>query len=502
MINLSNYRTVKKEIFNYICARTPLIVVKSAERERVERLLAELAMEKNLDLEYYTDAKQVYNLRNEGTPLNIDSDPLGYMVKIFKKRHNMVFAIGDIKHLDSDNSYSRDLLNVLYLAKESSCTVIIVTPDEVWSRLVRFGMITSLDYPDMNERVMQISEFIQTYSGRFRINWDEEATRKAATLLRGFSEIQLDNILSAALVSPQGLGKNNIVDLTKQKNRLYSGVSTVQLVEVSPNIKVAGLENLKEWLEEKKSIFFAPDEILKDREIETPKGILLAGIPGCGKSLSAKMISLQWELPLFRFDLGTVYDKWVGESEKKMKEALDFIDNVSTCVLCIDEIEKALSTSDSGNDTGKRILGQFLFWLQESTSRVFLVATANDVTKLPTELFRKGRFSEMFFVDLPNKSERKSVIEHYASRCLHLEFREYELESLVESTKGYSSADIEIAIKDVAQFAILHGQDKITFDLVKKKIEAIIPISISNPETIDECRAWGNERAINASKED
>lgn len=502
MINLSNYRTVKKEIFNYICARTPLIVVKSAERERVERLLAELAMEKNLDLEYYTDAKQVYNLRNEGTPLNIDSDPLGYMVKIFKKRHNMVFAIGDIKHLDSDNSYSRDLLNVLYLAKESSCTVIIVTPDEVWSRLVRFGMITSLDYPDMNERVMQISEFIQTYSGRFRINWDEEATRKAATLLRGFSEIQLDNILSAALVSPQGLGKNNIVDLTKQKNRLYSGVSTVQLVEVSPNIKVAGLENLKEWLEEKKSIFFAPDEILKDREIETPKGILLAGIPGCGKSLSAKMISLQWELPLFRFDLGTVYDKWVGESEKKMKEALDFIDNVSPCVLWIDEIEKALSTSDSGNDTGKRILGQFLFWLQESTSRVFLVATANDVTKLPTELFRKGRFSEMFFVDLPNKSERKSVIEHYASRCLHLEFREYELESLVESTKGYSSADIEIAIKDVAQFAILHGQDKITFDLVKKKIEAIIPISISNPETIDECRAWGNERAINASKED
>ena len=502
MINLSNYRTVKKEIFNYICARTPLIVVKSAERERVERLLAELAMEKNLDLEYYTDAKQVYNLRNEGTPLNIDSDPLGYMVKIFKKRHNMVFAIGDIKHLDSDNSYSRDLLNVLYLAKESSCTVIIVTPDEVWSRLVRFGMITSLDYPDMNERVMQISEFIQTYSGRFRINWDEEATRKAATLLRGFSEIQLDNILSAALVSPQGLGKNNIVDLTKQKNRLYSGVSTVQLVEVSPNIKVAGLEYLKECLEEKKSIFFAPDEILKDREIETPKGILLAGIPGCGKSLSAKMISLQWELPLFRFDLGTVYDKWVGESEKKMKEALDFIDNVSPCVLWIDEIEKALSTSDSGNDTGKRILGQFLFWLQESTSRVFLVATANDVTKLPTELFRKGRFSEMFFVDLPNKSERKSVIEHYASRCLHLEFREYELESLVESTKGYSSADIEIAIKDVAQFAILHGQDKITFDLVKKKIEAIIPISISNPETIDECRAWGNERAINASKED
>ena len=499
---MSNFRTVKKEIFNYICARTPLIIVKSAERERVERLLGELAYEKNLDLEYYTDAKQVYNMKNEGTPLNIDSDPLGYMVKTFKKRHNMIFAIGDIKHLDCDNSYSRDLLNVLYLAKESSCTVIIVTPDEVWSRLVRFGMITVLDFPDMNERAIQINEFIRTYSGRFKINWDDEATRKAATLLRGFSEIQLENILSAALVSPQGLGKNNIVDLTKQKNRLYSGVSTVQLVEVNPTIKVAGLENLKDWLKEKKNIFFAPDEVLASRSLETPKGILLAGVPGCGKSLSAKMISLEWELPLFRFDLGNVYDKWVGESEKKMKEALDFIDNVSPCVLWIDEIEKALSTSDSGNDTGKRILGQFLFWLQESTSRVFLVATANDVTKLPSELFRKGRFSEMFFIDLPNKEERNSVILYYGDRCLHVNFLDSELETLVDLTKGYSSADIETAIKEVAQYAILNGQDAITFDLVCKKIKSIIPISISNPETIEQCRSWGNERAINASRED
>ncbi len=499
---MSDFRTVKKEIYNYICARTPLIIVKSAERERVERLLVELSNEKNVDLEYYTDAKQVYNLRNEGNALNIDSDPLGYMVKTFKKRHNVCFAVGDIKHLDTDNSYSRDLLNVLYLAKENSCSVIIVTPDEIWSRLVRFGMITSLDFPDMIERAQQISQFVNTYSGRFKINWDEEATRKAATLLRGFSEIQLDNILSAALVSPNGLGKNNIVDLTKQKNRLYSGVSTVQLVDVNPSTQTAGLEVLKEWLAEKKNIFFTPDEILKSRDLQTPKGILLAGVPGCGKSLSAKMISLEWELPLFRFDLGTVYDKWVGESEKKMKEALDFIDNVSPCVLWIDEIEKALSTSDSGNDTGKRILGQFLFWLQESTSRVFLVATANDVTKLPSELFRKGRFSEMFFIDLPNRAERKAVIEQYSSRSLKVDYSGDEILNLIDLTKGYSSADIETAIKEVAQYAILNGQEAINFKLIQEKIKQIIPISVSNPETIKSCREWGEERAIAASKED
>lgn len=503
MIKLSNFRTVKKEIYNYICARTPLIIVKSAERERVEKLLAELAYEKNIDLEYYTDAKQVINLRgNNSVPLNINSDPLKHMIDTFKKRKNLVFAIGDIKNVNFDNSYSRDFLNVLYLAKESACSVILVTPDEVWSRLVRFGMITSLDYPDMYERMNQIREFIQTYSGRFRINWDEDATRKAATLLRGFSEIQLDNILSTALVSPQGLDKNNIIDLTKQKNRLYSGVSTVTLVDVNPNTKVAGLENLKSWLSEKKNIFFASDEVLESRDLETPKGILLAGVPGCGKSLSAKMISLEWELPLFRFDLGTVYDKYVGESEKKMREALEFIDNVSPCVLWIDEIEKALATSDSGNDTGKRILGQFLFWLQESTSRVFLVATANDVSKLPSELFRKGRFSEMFFIDLPNKGEREAVIEYYCKRCLHEDLNSSELEYLVNVTEGYSSADIETSIKEVAQYAILNGQEAVDINIIVEKIKSLIPISISNPETVEACRKWGNERAISASKED
>ena len=187
----------------------------------------------------------------------------------------------------------------------------------------------------------------------------------AATLLRGFSEIQIENILSTALVSQSRLGREDLYGLTSQKSRLYSAVSSIQMVKVDRNLTVSGLDALKEWLNSKKSIFFASDEDLQQRDLTTPKGILLAGVPGCGKSLSAKMVAKEWELPLFRFDIGTVYDKWVGESEKKMKDALQFIDNVSPCVVWVDEIEKALSVSDSGNDTGKRVLGQFLFWLQE-----------------------------------------------------------------------------------------------------------------------------------------
>jgi SpoVK/Ycf46/Vps4 family AAA+-type ATPase len=203
------------------------------------------------------------------------------------------------------------------------------------------------------------------------------------------------------------------------------------MVYVDRDLKVSGLEALKKWLDSKKTIFFASDDALQERDLTTPKGILLAGVPGCGKSLSAKMVAKEWELPLFRFDIGTVYDKWVGESEKKMKEALQFIDNVSPCVVWVDEIEKALSVSNSGNDTGNRVLGQFLFWLQESKSRVFLVATANDISLLPFELFRKGRFSEIFFIDLPNAAERKAAISQYADKSLHIRFSDIDMKELV-----------------------------------------------------------------------
>ena len=238
---------------------------------------------------------------------------------------------------------------------------------------------------------------------------------------------------------------------------------------------------------------------MKERDLTTPKGILLAGVPGCGKSLSAKMVAKEWKLPLFRFDIGTVYDKWVGESEKKMKEALQFIDNVSPCVVWVDEIEKALSVSDSGNDTGKRVLGQFLFWLQESKSRVFLVATANDISLLPFELFRKGRFSEIFFIDLPDASERQAVIAQYAKKSLHVDLSEAHMEELVSISEGFSYSDIEYAIKDVAQLALVDGQSAVTQEAIVSKFNEIVPISQNNPDMVEKVRKWGSERAVAAS---
>ena len=495
---MGNYVSTKAEIKDYICARTPLVVVDSPERERVERMLREIASELNVDISYYTDSKQVFSLKGEGTK-DVDSDPLQFIASTFKKHRNLIFAFGDIKRIGEDNAYSREVLNILYLAKETNCTLVLITADTVWSRLAQFGMLTTLDYSDMEERTSQIEDFISRFKGRYTIEWDADDIHMAATLLRGFSEIQIENILSTELVSKHRLSKEHIYELTSQKSRLYSAVSSIQMIQVDRDLKVSGLEVLKSWLNEKKRIFFASDDALKERDLTTPKGILLAGVPGCGKSLSAKMVAKEWKLPLFRFDIGTVYDKWVGESEKKMKEALQFIDNVSPCVVWVDEIEKALSVSDSGNDTGKRVLGQFLFWLQESKSRVFLVATANDISLLPFELFRKGRFSEIFFIDLPDASERQAVIAQYAKKSLHVDLSEAHMEELVSISEGFSYSDIEYAIKDVAQLALVDGQSAVTQEAIVSKFNEIVPISQNNPDMVEKVRKWGSERAVAAS---
>ena len=495
---MGNYASAKAEIKKYILARTPLIVIDSSERERAERILREIGAELNINVGYYTDAKQVCFLNGEGTK-DADGDPLQFIAEEFKKHRNSTFAFGDVKRIGEDNAYSREVLNILYLAKEQNCTLILITADNVWPRLVQFGMITVLDYPDTEERFSQINGFISRFGGRFAIEWNKGDVRMAATLLRGFSEIQIENILSAELVSKGCLSKEHIYGLTAQKSRLYSSVSSIQEVQVDRDLKVSGLKALKSWLNEKKKIFFASDEALRERDLTTPKGILLAGVPGCGKSLSAKMAAKEWKLPLFRFDIGTIYDKWVGESEKKMKEALRFMDNVSPCVVWVDEIEKALSVSDSGNDTGKRVLGQFLFWLQESTSRVFLVATANDISSLPFELFRKGRFSEIFFIDLPDEEERRDVISQYAGKSLLMDLNDEEMGELVSISEGFSYSDIEYAIKDIAQLALTDGQQAITYEAVVKKFKEIVPISKNNPDMVERIRKWGLERAVAAS---
>lgn len=498
---MSNYTSLKKEIITYLKARIPFIVIQTIERERVERMLSEIYEDNHIDMEFYSDSKQLYKPDSLSGGKDINNDPIQYAIDSFKKKRYMTLAIFDINHISNDNSFSRDVLNALYLGRENNCTIIAVTGDSVWMRLINLGLVTTLDYPDDQERTKQLVDFITRYKNKYPIDWNKDDLFLASTILKGFSEMQIDNVLSAEIAISGGLYKSKIHKLTEQKNRLFGSIPNVEYIDVDNKISVAGLDNLKQWLVNKKQIFFAPQDILQKYDLSSPKGILLAGVPGCGKSLTAKLISQEWQLPLFKFNLDTIYDKWVGESERKMQDALRFIDNIAPCILWVDEIEKALSSSDSSNDTGKRIISQFLFWLQESKSRVFLIATANDISLLPPELFRKGRFSEIFFIDLPNKEERTQAILYYLDKSLHYKATDEEIEQLVTISKGYSYADIETAIKETTQLLILNKDFEININIIIDKFNSIIPISKNNPEIINKIREWGYKRACLASSE-
>ncbi|MBD5459851.1 MAG: AAA family ATPase [Lachnospiraceae bacterium] len=497
---MANYLQVKKELMNYIYARTPLVIVNTTERERVERMLYEIAGNSQINFMYYTDAKQVKSIGTKSDYIDTDDDPLGFFLNQIKRQRSLNIVLGDVRRISDDNAYSRELMNILYMAKENNGVVILITSDYIWTRISGFGMVINLDFPDDIERNNQIQKFVNMYSGRFTIEWKEEDIVRVATILRGFTEIQIDNILSSEIIGNNGLRKNRISELANQKQKIYPKVGSVQHINLNKKHVVDGMDMLKEWLELKKQIFFMPEEKLQEYDLEAPKGILLVGVPGCGKSLTAKLVAQEWDLPLFRFDIGSVFDKWVGESEKKMREALQFIENVSPCVLWIDEIEKVLASSDAGNETGKRVLGEFLFWIQEASSKVFMVATANDVSALPYELYRKGRFSEVFYAGLPSESERRNTLKHYIQASLKTDISENMLDRLVEKTNGYSYADIETAVKEVAQTMLLQEVKSVTPDKLLSAIASIIPISQINPELVEGIEKWGKARAINVSK--
>lgn len=497
---MSNYAQAKQEILNFIRAGTPLVLIETAERRRAERLLRELAVNDGVDLQYYTEARQVTTFTGAATK-DTGGDPLAYMARLFKNRRKAVFAYGDVKRIADDNAFSRELLNVLYLACESGGTVVLVTADLVWPRIARFGMLTRLDLPDREERQAQLERFLKGRGRPVPTDWDAADLRRAAALLRGFTELQIENVLSTAVAGQGGLYRRDMADLTRQKSRLYAAVPCVQEVPSDGGEALAGLDRLKEWLADKQRVFFAPDEALDARGVKPPRGVLLFGVPGCGKSSAAKMIARSWELPLFRFDIGSVYDKWVGESEKKMRDALQFLDNVAPCVVWVDEIEKGLAVSADGNDTGKRVLGQFLYWLQESHRRVFLAATANDVEALPAELFRKGRFSETFFLDLPGPADRAAAIRQYAGRALDAELTPAELNALTAASDGFSYADIEYAVTEVAQRMIADERAAVHPGELEQQFARIIPFAQSNPETLEKIRAWGRQRAVPAAQQ-
>lgn len=497
-----NYEETKKLMKQYLLARIPFISFNTIETNRAINILKELSSELNLPINVHSMSKGITDIVNN----NLVSDEktimgvLDYIGEQIKVKENATFVLTDVSELENESTVSRYLNDIVTMAEEKGGTIIVITSSPIWTNLQRLGMNITLDLPKENELYTLIKNSVTPYYNQITVEWDENNFKEAATILLGLSEIEVKNVISS-LIAKGSLLKDDLVELKFAKDSMFSEISGLEKIEVDPTIAFGGLDGLKEWLDEKKKLL-SPDkkEEMQQRGIKPPRGILIVGVPGCGKSLSAKAIAVKWQMPLYLLDFATVQGRYVGQSEQQLKEALETAEHVSPCILWIDEIEKGLSGAAGDSGVTNRMIGQFLFWLQECKKEVFVVATANNINNLPAELLRKGRFDEMFFVDLPNDDERKEIIQLYLLRYLKVKANDEFINKLVNLSKGFAGSDLEASIREIA-YQVVANNITLTENIFIDTFNKTVSLSKTNPEKIEKIRAWGKDHALPATKQ-
>ncbi len=501
---MSDIAKSKELLRRYSIARIPFISINTIERARTLDVLKSISEELNLPFCVHTLSKGIYDLTTEKI-ISEDKSVYGaidYMSEQMKRKQYMTLVLTEVPDLSTDNSDAKQLLDLVTLANESGGVVMVLTSNPVWNQLQRQGMVIKIDLPNEDEMYAIIKEYIDDYRSEIPIEWDNSDIREAAATLAGVTRIEAENVI-AALIASKRITKADMDEVRHAKDRLFSDISGLEKIDVDESVKnVGGLAGLRKWLDEKKELL-TPEkrDMLKAKGLQPPRGILLVGVPGCGKSLSAKSISANWKLPLYRLDFATVQGSYVGQSEQQLKDALTTAENVSPCILWIDEIEKGLSGAGSSNDGGvsTRMVGQFLFWLQECKKQVFVVATANDVSMLPSELLRRGRFDELFFVDLPTADERRDILMLYMRKYLRVDFVGPFADRIVELTDGFTGADLESTVRDLAYRTIANSNFVMNEENIITAFNNVVPLSQTSPEKIEAIRDWGKERAVPAS---
>jgi ATP-dependent 26S proteasome regulatory subunit len=491
------------KIRQYSLARIPFISFNTLEKNRALEVCKIVSEELALPFYVHTLSKGMYDI-SSGRTVNDDKSLMGaldFITEQIKVKQNLTFILTEVSDIENDTMTARYLQDVVSLAEEYGGVIIALTTTSVWGQLQRAGMSLELDLPNEEEMLRIIQDNIEPYKRDIEIEWDNNDYREAATILAGVTQVEAQNVI-VSLIANKAIKKSDLIELNFAKNKLFSNIEGLEKIDVSQNIlDVGGLSGLKEWLNSKKKLQTAEkrDE-LRRRGLQPPRGVLLVGVPGCGKSLSAKAIAAFWNLPLYRLDFATVQGQYVGQSEQQLKEAFQTAEHLSPCVLWIDEIEKGLGTSGSDSSgVTTRMVGQFLFWMQECRKLVFVVATANDVSKLPSELIRRGRFDELFFVDLPSESEREEIISLYLNKYINMRLSESSMRQLVEITDGFTGADLESSIRDVAYRLIADDELQYSDELIINSLKNVIPLSKTSPEKIEAIREWGRERAVPAS---
>lgn len=386
-------------------------------------------------------------------------------------------VIALLKRISENNLYNDSFSTTIFILSE-----VTVIPRELENYITVFD----IPLPTTSEILLLINEFISDMG----IAVDQDVINDIALSFKGLNEFQIKQILNLAYQDGGFIDSTDKALILKEKEQFIRKAGMLEIVNFTETVDdIGGLENLKEWLTRKAKVFASLDKALKFG-VDVPKGILFVGMPGCGKSLTAKATASLFQIPLVRLDVGRLLGKYVGESEQNMRKALQLSEAISPCVLWVDEIEKSFSgvgNSANSSEVTTRLFGQFLTWMQEKENSVFIVATANDISCLPPEFLRKGRFDELFFVDLPNGEERRKIIDIHL-RKRHKWNKKIDTIALIKETNGFSGADLEAVVKDTVELAFIDGRSTITTEDLLDTIKNTKSISSSLKDKIAELK--------------
>lgn len=361
--------------------------------------------------------------------------------------------------------------------------------------LTRYAASVSLSMPSDDEILAIIRDEAREWAnlhGSQRIRTDNTTLKKLVSNLRGLPHQDVRRLAHGAIADDGAITEADLPEVTKAKFALMEMDGVLHFEYSTAHMKeVAGLTNLKKWLNNREQALKQADA---GKGIDRPKGVLLFGVQGGGKSLAAKAIAGVWGMPLLRLDMASLFNKFVGETERNLREALKLADLMSPCVLWMDELEKGMASGESDSGTPKRLLGTLLTWMAERKSQVFMVATSNDISQLPPELMRKGRFDEIFFVDLPSAEVREAILS------IHINKRGYDaskfnLPFLAALSEGFTGAELEQAVVS-AIYAAMANDDNLQTVKIEEAIQKTQPLSVVMAEKMAELRQWASDRAV------
>jgi AAA+ superfamily predicted ATPase len=480
-------------------ARTPFVYVVSFEEKRILEDLKSLCEKRKTALYTWDHADHFQSIRGSEAPPEA-RDAFAALEAIESIDGRAVFLFPDFHHCWHEQPrIVRKVRNLAHSLKYTHKTLVVTSPvRKLPEELEDDAALLDYHPPDIKDLKRILAGLLAAPGTKVDLTAEDTETLVRSAL--GLSSTQAQRVFAKAIVSGGVLNRDDIALIAREKRQIIRGSGALDVYEARESIRdVGGLDVLKKWLRLRQSAF---SEAAREYGLPEPKGIALIGIPGTGKSLTAKMIAGLWKLPLVRLDIGALYGRFVGESEENARRALRLASTIAPCVLWIDELEKGVSTGDADGGTSLRVLATLLSWMQEKTKPVFVVATANDITRLPPELLRRGRFDEIFFLDLPTRRERAEIFEvHIAKRGRSPS--SFDLEALSRSASGYVGAEIEQAIVD-AMYRAFNDTEKprreFTTEDIRQAVQNLIPLSRSQKENISFLRNWLHEgRAQSAS---